>query len=73
MGHIHRSNDLSQLFNFRRMKKKKPKADKEDKDKEKKIPANTDENKACEANGSDDRFDFGGLPHRDLKKNLGCG
>lgn len=55
------------------MKKKKPKPDKEDKDKEKKIPANTDENKACEANGSDDRFDFGGLPHRDLKKNLGCG
>ena len=45
------------------MKKKKPKPDKE---KEKKIPAKTDENK-------DDRFNFGGLPHRDLKKNLGCG
>jgi len=22
---------------------------------------------------SDDRFDFGGLPNRNLKKNLGCG
>ena len=21
----------------------------------------------------DERFDFGGLPHRNLKKNLGCG
>ena len=62
------------------MKKKKPKPDKENKDKEKKIILKTDENKACQANGMpakptawDDRFDFGGLPHRDLKKNLGCG
>ena len=45
------------------MKKKKSKPDKE---KEKKIAVKTDKNK-------EDRFDFGGLPSRDLKKNLGCG
>ena len=45
------------------MKKKKPKPAKE---KVKTRPQAPDENK-------DERFDFGGLPQRDLKKNLGCG
>ena len=59
------------------MKKKKPKPDKENKDKEKKIPSRTNENQAngmsAKSTAWDDRFDLGGLPHRDLKKNLGCG
>jgi hypothetical protein len=45
------------------MKKKKPKPDKE---KVRQTPSNPDEKKA-------DEFNFGGLPQRDLKKNLGCG
>jgi len=45
------------------MKKKKPKATKE---KPKQPPSPPDET-------SDDRFNFGGIPQRDLKKNLGCG
>jgi hypothetical protein len=45
------------------MKKKKPKPSKE---KVKQTPPPPEETK-------DDRFDFGGLPTRDLKKNLGCG
>jgi len=45
------------------MKKKKTKSIKES---EKKLPPVPTENK-------DERFDFGGLPSRDLKKNLGCG
>ena len=45
------------------MKKKKVKTTKE---KPRPAPTPTDENK-------DDRFDFGGVPQRDLKKNLGCG
>ena len=63
MGTLNRSNDLGQLFNFGEMKKKKPKAAKE---KPKQPPPPPDET-------SDDRFNFGGLPQRDLKKNLGCG
>lgn len=45
------------------MKKKKPKKDKE---KVKQQPPPPEEIK-------EDRFDFGGLPTRDIKKNLGCG
>ena len=45
------------------MKKKKVKTTKE---KPRPAPTPTDENK-------DGRFDFGGVPQRDLKKNLGCG
>ncbi len=45
------------------MKKKKAKTAK---DKVKQAPPQPEENK-------DERFDFGGLPQRDLKKNLGCG
>jgi hypothetical protein len=45
------------------MKKKKAKPAKE---KAKQAPAQPEETK-------DERFDFGGLPQRDLKKNLGCG
>jgi hypothetical protein len=34
---------------------------------------NTEEKpKPVESNDKQDRFDFGGLPKRDLKKNLGC-
>ncbi|MEK6781732.1 MAG: hypothetical protein AABY93_08495 [Bacteroidota bacterium] len=44
------------------MKKKKLKPGKK---KEKQPPLKPDENK-------DDRFDYGGLPVRDLKKNLAC-
>ncbi|HMP98209.1 MAG TPA: hypothetical protein PKC24_00420 [Cyclobacteriaceae bacterium] len=32
------------------------------------IPLNVEENSDAEENN----FDFGGLPNRDLKKNLGC-
>ncbi|MCE2996565.1 MAG: hypothetical protein ACK5RG_18405 [Cyclobacteriaceae bacterium] len=42
-------------------KKKEPKADPE-----KKIPSVPSEER-------EKPFDFGGLPQRDLKKNLGCG
>lgn len=45
------------------MKKKKTKAPKQ---KEKQIVIQPEENK-------DDRPDFGGIPPRDIKKNLGCG
>jgi hypothetical protein len=45
------------------MKKKKPKQDKE---KVKQTPPQPEEIK-------EERFDFGGLPTRDIKKNLGCG
>jgi hypothetical protein len=45
------------------MKKKKSKAVKE---KVKQAQPLVEETK-------DERFDFGGLPQRDLKKNLGCG
>jgi hypothetical protein len=45
------------------MKMKKPKPPKE---KTKPVPPPPVETK-------DERFDFGGLPQRDLKKNLGCG
>ena len=45
------------------MKKKKTKKDKE---KVKQSPPKSDEIK-------EERFDFGGLPARDIKKNLGCG
>ena len=30
-------------------------------------------NTSTQAETSDDAFDFGGLPERNLKKNLGCG
>jgi len=63
MGTLKRCNDLSQLFNFGEMKKKKPKTAKE-----KPKPPTTPPDET-----SDDRFNFGGLPQRDLKKNLGCG
>lgn len=45
------------------MKKKKAKTVKE---KTNPTPTQPEEIK-------DERFDFGGLPQRDLKKNLGCG
>ncbi len=45
------------------MKKKKTKKDKE---KVKQSPPQSEEIK-------EEHFDFGGLPTRDLKKNLGCG
>ena len=36
-----------------------------------KVPQQTNDQ---EANGQEEKlFDFGGLPERDLKKNLGCG
>ena len=44
------------------MKKTKPKKSK--KEEQKKLPASEEK---------DDSFNFGGLPQRDLKKNLGCG
>jgi hypothetical protein len=46
------------------MKKQKPKKDKE-KPKKKEGELQQEEN--------DKPFNFGGLPERDLKKNLGCG
>ena len=47
-------------------KKKEPKA-KETKDKKKKTRETASDAEA------EKPFDFGGLPDRDLKKNLGCG
>lgn len=44
--------------------KKKSKAVEDEKPKTAVVPPNYDEEKP---------FDFGGLPSRDLKKNLGCG
>lgn len=44
----------------------KKKAPKKAKDKEKKISPTEEPKK-------DETFDFGGLPDRSLKKNLGCG
>lgn len=35
--------------------------------------AKTKPPKARQDEEKDGRFDFGGLPNRDLKKNLGCG
>jgi hypothetical protein len=46
------------------MKKQKPKKDKPQ-EKKKPQPASGEEEEKT--------FDFGGLPKRDLKKNLGCG
>lgn len=60
MGAILPNNDYIRLMK----KKTKPKK------KVKPIPA-SNENKP--ATGKDERFDFGGLPEINLKKNLGCG
>lgn len=47
------------------MKKKVPKKKEKDKPEKKQPPEKEAE--------KDDAFDFGGLPDRNLKKNLGCG
>jgi hypothetical protein len=49
----------------RTTKKKAQKAEKEPKKAETRVPTPAAE--------EDKPFDFGGLPNRDLKKNLGCG
>lgn len=48
------------------MKKKIPKHKPQVREQEKKQPPEKEAQK-------DDAFDFGGLPDRNLKKNLGCG
>jgi hypothetical protein len=41
---------------------------------EKKVPVQSPDNQAeIPPSASDEPFDFGGIPSRDLKKNLGCG
>jgi len=57
------------LFTQLKMRKKQPKQPHNQKSKEKPK----DKTVSAESNETEDRIDFGGLPDRNLKKNLGCG
>ena len=68
MGGSHAKKWLLSAFRVLIMSKKKIRKVRGEKPK---VPQQTNDQ---EANGQEEKlFDFGGLPERDLKKNLGCG
>ena len=68
------SNDFSPLLTLsHHMSKSKKKKEGKSSDKDSKPKIRETKPEKQDSIDNEDPFDFGGLPKRDLKKNLGCG